>query len=135
MAVASIALRGIDTSGGNLLDRWAVLALNMFGAVLDCATIGVVIQQRHKPIRILAILHFLLLVAIGPGSFIAIAIIRILLISFLCRVRRSYLSLSRYHLPNYPARHDPPFQTLDWQAATSSHRPLTCPFRGSWSKE
>ena len=87
MAVASIALRGIDTSGHKFFDNRMILSLNVFGAILDCITIGMVVKQHQKAIRVLAILHALLIIVIGPVSFIAIAIIRVLLISFLFRVR------------------------------------------------
>eukprot|EP00892_Ulva_mutabilis_P011089 jgi/Ulvmu1/8352/UM042_0058.1 len=93
MTVATIAFRSIDTSGARLFSVPVILALNIFGALLDCVTIVIVVQQRHRAMRVLTITHTALLVVIGPGSLIAIALIRILLIGFLSRLLAALVEL------------------------------------------
>ena len=124
MTVATIAFRSINTNGTRLFAIPVILALNVFGAVLDCVTIVMVIRQNHKAIRVLAYTHTILLFLIGQGSIIAIAIIRILLISFLSRVRhRPSPATTPQSVPSHTLSRGPAISTRACQSTPTSGPP------------
>jgi hypothetical protein len=94
MTVGGIFFRS-DSSDEDLVglsDR-AILGLHMIAALLDGVTLMLVIRKRRNAIRVLVALHLLSLIPAATERDIALAIIRMLIVSFLLRLLASLVEL------------------------------------------